>query len=222
MEEKGLKKDRMMELFFRAMKGESLSAQKLADEYNVSTRSITRDINNLKAFLAEHIDVLGYAELEYSSSNHCYTLKMDNFLSNKELMAITKVLIGSRAFNNHDLLELIKKLKMNTSYSDRQKLDQLIRKELYHYVEIGSDCPSVIDNIWRLTDCIETKSMITINYFKMNRDYVRHKLIPVSIMFTEYYFYLIAYKPDSDNPNTPLYFRIDRITDITIHREKLP
>ena len=81
--DKGIKLDRVMELFLRAMKGEALSVQQLAYEYNVSTRSITRDINSLKNFLAEHMDILGYAELEYSSTNHCYTLKMDNFLSNK-------------------------------------------------------------------------------------------------------------------------------------------
>lgn len=220
MDEKELKIDRVMELFFRAIKGESLSVQNLAHEYNVSTRSITRDINNLKAFLWEHQELLGYADLEYSSSNHCYTLKMDNLLTNKELLAVTKVLIGSRAFNNQDLLEIIKKLKINTTYSDRNKLDNLVRKELYHYSEIGSDCPSVIDNIWKITDCINSKNMITINYYKMNRDYVKHKLLPVSIMFAEYYFYLIAYIADSDTPNVPIYFRIDRITDIVVHREK--
>ena len=56
--EKEIKLDRVMELFFRAMKGESLSVQQLAFEYNVSTRSITRDINSLKAFLADHADIL--------------------------------------------------------------------------------------------------------------------------------------------------------------------
>ena len=61
--EKEIKLDRVMELFFRAMKGESLSVQQLAFEYNVSTRSITRDINSLKAFLADHADILGYADV---------------------------------------------------------------------------------------------------------------------------------------------------------------
>lgn len=220
MDEKELKIDRVMELFLRAIKGESLSVQGLALEYNVSTRSITRDINNLKIFLAEHQDLIGYAELDYSSSDHCYTLKMDNFLSNKELLTITKILIGSRAFNTQDLLEIIKKLKMNTTHGDRKRLDNLIRKEIYHYTEVGSDCTSVIDNIWKLTNCIENKNIITINYYKMNRDNVKHKLIPASILFAEYYFYLIAYKVDSDTPNTPIYFRIDRIAEITVHRDK--
>ena len=217
---KGIKKDRIIELFFRAIKGESLSVQQLAFEYNVSTRSITRDINSLKNFLIDHADILGYTELNYSSSDHCYTLKMDHFLSNKELLAVTKVLIGSRAFNNHDLLEIIKKLKQNTTAADKAKLEQLIRKEVYHYDEINTDCQSVIEHIWKLTNCIEGKHVITISYYKMNRELVKRKIKPVSILFSEYYFYLIGYMCDSDTPNTPIYYRIDRITDFTIHREQ--
>ena len=208
MDIKELKTDRIMELFLRAIKGEALSVQQLSNEFNVSTRSITRDINNLKAFLYEHRDITGYAELEYSSSNHCYTLNMGNLLTNKELFAIIKILIGSRAFNTKDLLDIIKKLKSNTTRSDRNKLDSLIRKELYHYTEIGSDCPSVIDNMWKITNCIDNRNMITISYYKMNRTHVRYKILPVSIMFTEYYFYLIAYKAECDNPCIPYYFRI--------------
>jgi len=219
-EPKEAKVDRVLELLFRAMKGEALSAQKLADEYNVSTRSITRDINNLRMFLSDHSDIIGADDLTYSSENHCYTLALDNLLTNKELLAVTKVLIGSRAFNNQDLLEIIKKLKKNTTCSDRNKLENLIKNELYHYEEIGSDCPSVIDNLWKITECIENKSIISISYHKMSREQVKRKIKPVSIMFSEYYFYLIAYKCDSDTPNTPFYFRIDRIVDITVHRDK--
>ena len=218
--EKEIKLDRVMELFFRAMQGESLSGQQLAFEYNVSTRSITRDINSLKAFLADHADILGYAELEYSSTNHCYSLKMDHFLSNKELLAITKVLIGSRAFSSEELLGIIQKLKVNTTSADRIKLEQLICKEIYQYDEVGSDCHSVIDNLWKVTDCIENRNVITITYYKMNRDLVKRKIKPVSIMFSEYYFYLIGYRYETDVSNTPIYFRVDRIVDIIVQREK--
>lgn len=216
---KGAKTDRVIELFFRALKGESLSAQKLADEYRVSTRSISRDINNLKNFLAEHSELLGYPELVYSNTDHCYNLSMDNLLTNKELFAITKVLIGSRAFKkNEELLKLIEKLKKNTTLADRQKLEKLIRKELFHYNEINFDCQSIIDNIWKITDCIENRNIITITYLKMNREKVKRKIKPVSIIFSEFYFYLIAYKCETDTPNTPIYFRIDRIIDTIVHR----
>ncbi len=213
------KANRILELFFRALKGEALSVQELAYEHNVSTRSVSRDITDLKAFLAEHRDILGDAELEYSSRNHKYTLYMDNLMTNKELLAVAKVLIGSHAFSNDELLSIIGKLKAHTSASDRQKMDELISKELFQYCEISFDCNSVIDNIWALSEYIQEKRAITIAYNKMNRSHVRHKIKPVSIMFSEYYFYLIAYKYDEAVADIPYYFRIDRIVDIVAHRE---
>lgn len=226
-EYKDYKAERVLRLLFRALKGEALSVIKLANESNVSTRSITRDINDLKAFLADYRDILGNAELKYSAYDHCYTLEMNNLFSNKQLFAIAKVLIGSKAFNHEELIEIINKLKMHTSYSDKTRLENLISKEMFHYEEVGRDCDSVIDNIWKLSNCIQEKSIITISYYKMNRDNVRHKIIPVSLIFSEYYFYLIAYScnnnlsDSSQLSNTPIYFRVDRITHITVHREQL-
>lgn len=216
------KANRILKLFFQALKGESLSVKELANESNISTRSVTRDINDLKAFLADYRDILGDAELKYSSTNHCYTLDMDNLFSNKELFAIAKVLIGSKAFNHEELLAIIGKLKTHTSYSDKKRLENLISKEMFHYKEVGSDCDSVIENVWQLSTYIQEKRAITINYYKMNRDKVKHKILPLSLMFSEYYFYLIAYdiaKKNATSEPTPIYFRVDRIADITVHRE---
>ena len=221
---KDFKAERILKLLFRALKGEALSVSALANESNISTRSVTRDINDLKAFLADNREILGNAELKYSSNNHCYTLEMNNLFTNKELFALSKVLIGSKAFSHEELLGIIWKLKSHTSFSDKKKLENLITKELFHYTEVGSDCDSVIDNVWKLSTYIQENRAITINYYKMNRIKVKHKIIPLSIMFSEYYFYLIAYKYDSNNIDdyaTPIYFRIDRITDITVHREQV-
>lgn len=216
--EREYKSERVLDLFFRALKGETLSARELSNTYGISTRSVTRDINDLKCFLAEHRDTLGNAELIYSSATHSYSLYMDNLLSNKELLAVAKILIGCKAFSREELLTIICKLKAHTSSSDKARLEALINKELFHYSEVGCDCKSVIENIWNLTSHIQSKRAITIDYYKMNRSNVKHKIKPVSIMFAEYYFYLIAYKYD-DATNTPYYFRVDRIVDITTHRE---
>lgn len=216
--EREYKSERVLDLFFRALKGEALSAQELSNAYGISTRSVTRDINDLKCFLAEHRDTLGNAELIYSSATHSYSLYMDNLLSNKELLAVAKILIGCKALSRDELLSIIGKLKAHTSHNDKARLEALINKELFHYNEVGCDCKSVIENIWDLTSYIQSKRTITIDYYKMNRSNVKHKIKPVSIMFAEYYFYLIAYKYD-DATNTPYYFRVDRIIDIIAHRE---
>ena len=78
------KQDRTLEIFFRGLRGEDLAVSKLADEYGVSTKSISRSINDLKAFLADHRELVGNTELQYSYQDKCYRLYMDDFLTNKE------------------------------------------------------------------------------------------------------------------------------------------
>ena len=214
-----LKLDRILELFFRALKGEKLSIRKLAAEYQVSTRSISRDITSLKMFLADHRYSLGNAEFIYDGKDKSYHLEMDEFISNAELLAITKALTGCRPFSTDEMLSLVSKLKLHTSAGDRRKIENLIKKELYNYPEIHFDCDSILENVWEIAGYIEDCRYITITYNKMNRTQVTHRIKPVSIMFSEYYYYLIAYECDDTCSDIPHYFRIDRIIHITANNE---
>lgn len=213
------KLDRVLEIFFRGLRGEDLSVQKMADEYGVSTKSITRSINDLKNFLADHRELVGHTQLQYSHQDRCYRLYLDEFLSSRELFALVEVMIGARAFSKEELLRLAAKLKRFTTPEDRQKLDELIRRELYHYPPVKHDCQSVQDHLWQLVNCIADRQEISIDYYRMDRKWVTHRLRPASVMFTDYYFYLIAFLAEG-NTQKPYYFRIDRIRQITVHRKK--
>ena len=213
------KQGRLLEIFFRSLRGEDLSVKKLAAEYGVSTKSVSRDIGDLKAFLADHRELAGNTELEYSSQEKCYRLYMDEFLTNKELFALVEVMIGARAFSKEELLTLTGKLKKFTTTKDRPKLDELIRKELYHYAEVKHDCESVQETLWKLVGCIADKREITIEYYRMDRACKTHRIRPASVMFTDHYFYLIAFLAGEDEErDKPLYFRADRIKRIVEHR----
>lgn len=211
--------DRALSIFFRGLKGEKMTAIKLADEYRVTTKSIHRSVDDVRAFLADNRDLVGNSELIYDRREKCYILNMDNFLKDKELLSVIKILIGSRTFSKDELLNIINKLKKFVSTKDRELLEELIQKEKYHYCQVKSDCDSVIDNLWRLAGNIKAKKEITITYYKMNRNRVEHRIRPISIMFSEYYFYLIAYKAE-DKEYSPVYFRVDRISGIVEHKTK--
>lgn len=213
------KKNRLLEIFYRAMKGEGKSVKELASEYNISTKSISRDINEIKNFLCDSRELVGNTELKYDSGNKCYYLVFDDFLLNKELFAIIKMLIGCRGFSKMELMDIITKLKGFTSFHDRKLLEKLIVSEIYHYYEVNHDCPSVIDRIWNLTRCIYKQIEITITYYKMNRKQVKRRIKPIAVLFSEYYYYLIACKSE-DYSWSPVYFRADRIVNITEHRSK--
>lgn len=215
----GDKQDRTLEIFFRGIRGEDISVRKLADEYGVSTKSISRSVNDIKAFLADRRDLVGNTELEYSYQQKVYRLRMDEFLTNTELFSLIEVLIGSRAFSKEELLTLTGKLKRFTTADDRPMLDRLIKNEIYHYSEVGHDCQSVQDTLWQLVNCIDKKREITIEYYKADRSFKVHRMRPLSLLFADFYFYLIAFETDG-GVEYPKYFRVDRIKHITEHRTR--
>lgn len=208
-----------LEIFYRALRGEWISVKKIAEEYQVSTKTIGRYINEIQQFLSENRELMQNAELLYSHKEKAYYLHANDFLENKELFALVKVVLGCRCFQKEDLLNLIAKLKRMTTPKDREQFENLIRKELYHYHEIKSDCNMVIDYLWKLIQAIEDKQILTITYYKMNREQVKRKIRPASILFSEYYFYLIAYDADDETCRAK-YFRVDRIVSIVTHRER--
>ena len=212
------KNDRMLEIFMRSLRGEAISLKKLANEYGVSTKSISRDISSIQNFLSEHRELMQNAELTYSRKDKTYRFTNDEFLKNKELFALVKILLGSRALSKDEVLTLISKLKKFTTVGDRETLENLIRKEVYHYHEVKSDCPSVIENLWKVIQSIEEKRTLTIDYYQKSRNRIKPKILPAAVMFSEYYFYLIAYIAE-DTEFKAHHFRIDRITAITEHRE---
>lgn len=214
------KQVRMLEIFFRSLRGEDISVKNLANQYKVSTKSISRDIGDLKAFFADHRDLVGNTELEYSYHDKCYHLFMDDFLTDKELFALAKVIVGARAFSKEELLTFIDKLKKFSTVEDRAKINELLRKELYHYVEVKHDCESVEANLWRLANYITGNKEITVSYYRMDRVYTKYRLKPASLMFADHYFYLIAFRTDG-KVDTPYYYRVDRIKHITEHRDRV-
>lgn len=212
------KNERSLSIFFRLLRGESISVKRLSLEYEVSAKSISRSINDMKAFLADHRELVGNTELRYSSQDKCYHLYMDEFLTSKELISLLEILIGTRALSKIELLTIVDKLKKHSTIEDRQIIAEVIKKELYHYSEVKHDCDSVQDTLWKLVNVIQEKHEISIDYYRANRNFVMHRIRPASVMFSDYYFYLIAF-PIDGNTSKPLYFRADRIKHITVHRK---
>ncbi len=211
--------DRTLEIFYSLIRGEALSNRKIADQYGVSSRTVSRDISRIQNFFYEHRDIMNNAEIVYSHKDKTYILKSDEFLKNAELFALVEVILGARCFNKEETLALIRKMKQFTTPNDRTLLERIIKKEVYHYKEVRSDCDSVIAHLWKIVQCIEQKRCISIRYIKMDKTEVVRKLLPAAVMFSEYYFYLIAYEPE-EAPTKAKYFRIDRIRSIVEHRER--
>lgn len=215
----GQKKNRILELFYRLIRGEGISVKKAAETYGVSTKSISRDINEIKSFLSENRELMGNIDLKYSPVQKAYYMESDYCLQSRELLLIIKVLLGTRVLKREELGNIAEKLEHFTTGHDRDMVERMIAKEMYHYQEIKHHCDSITDLLWKLTSCIYEQKEITILYYKMDCSQVERRLKPAAIIFSEYYFYLIAY-PCEDGGADPHYFRMDRITNLIVHHSR--
>ena len=216
MEQNGVKSARLLEIYSRLSEGAVLKKSELAQDFHVTQRSIQRDIEDLRCFLAErHLE----QDVIYDTKLRGYRLMQatPKGLSNSEILAVCKILLESRSMRKDEMLPILDKLICCAVPESSQKaVKALIANEELHYVEPHHNRP-ILDGLWEIGQAIKNQQIIEIEYERMKEPrLVRRRVQPVGIMFSEYYFYLTAFledKTDFENPDDlfPTIYRIDRI-----------
>ena len=86
----------------------------------------------------------------------------------------------------------------------------MIKNEKFNYVPLKHG-KKLLDLIWELSKYITRQEIISINYTTKEGKSKVHRIKPVSIMFSEYYFYIVSFMADKFVEDGPTIFRIDRI-----------
>jgi len=200
---------RILKIIKRLYQKEILNGTDLANEFNVDIKTVQRDIETLRAYFLEE----NGAEIKYSKSKKGYYLEenSENSFTNEELLAISKIILESRAFNEKETQTLINKLINHSSGNDRETIKGLINSEKSNYIPLQNG-QNLLTVIWNLAQNIKNQELIHINYTTKDKQGKNYNIKPLSIMFSEYYFYLIAYIENKEE--YPAIFRIDRIIGI--------
>ena len=208
---KGNKSFRILNIYERLNKGELLSKAELAAGFSVGEKTIQRDIDDLRAYLAEQHQFEKDISIKYDrKKNGYYLIRMEReWVTNEEVLAICKILLESRAFRRDEIRQLTDKLLMQVAPKDRKTVETMISNELFHYIPLRHDKP-VLSRIWELSQAIISHAVTEISYERKDGVCRTHLIKPVSIMFSEYYFYLIGFMADGSK-TLPTVFRVDRI-----------
>ena len=218
------KHDRVLEIYTRLMEGEIINKQELAEEYGVSPRSIKRDIDSIRDYLSNHTAKIGNGTdiiYDYIAGGFRAVSPRSVTLTNAELFTTAKILLESRALVKDEMEHIITELiEAGLPISERKKMSELIRNELFHYVEPRHG-NRLVNKVWKLAGAVSGHHLVELQYQKANGDVTRAVIKPVGIMNSEYYFYLIAYIGDKDKkyPGYPTVYRIDRIIDYSIRKD---
>lgn len=218
------KTGRVLGLYTKLLNGKIISKTDEAAFYGVNERSIQRDIESLRVFLA---DQHAMQDVIYDRKAHGYRLVNNTpaSLSNSEILAVCKILLESRSMRRDEMLPILDKLiACCVPEESKQAVMELIANEKHHYIEPHHG-QNILEGLWELGQAIQQHRIIEIEYERMKEPkLVRRRVQPVGIMFSEYYFYLTAFLEDKstfDNPDDlfPTIYRIDRIKSFTVTDE---
>lgn len=231
--EKMNKNQRVLDMYVRLCEGKILNKAEEALKFGVDERSIQRDVDDIRAFLGarsihegtEHRSVLynrvkkGFEMVGYEST----------MMSNSEILAVSKILLESRAFTKAEIDSILKKMINGCVPLKNMKLvSDLVANEKFHYVELHHQS-HIQEKLWELGEDIQKCNLLEIKYQKQiyNNDVVKRVIQPVALLFSEYYFYLNAYIVEKDEHGKyvhkydyPAIFRLDRIVTFKETGEK--
>lgn len=218
---------RQLYLYNKLTSGDIIKVAEEAKHLNAATRTIHRDIGNLRTFFADMVrNGESQSELIYDRKLKGYRLvsEENSSLSNSEVLAVCKILLESRAFRKDDITPIIEKLLTNCVPKQNQRMvSSLISNELHHYIEPRHK-KHFVESLWDLGNAVNEHRPILVTYEKVNGSVVERRVLPVGIMFSEYYFYLTAFidgidkAKEFDNKDDifPTIYRIDRIRSFEI------
>lgn len=223
------KSNRMLELYLRLQQGDLLKKAELAHHFRVTERSIQRDMESMRCFLAEqHLN----QKVIYDKRLGGYRLIDEDSMkfSNEEALAAIKILLESRSLTKAEMFPIVEKMLLNCIPKHQiPVIRQLIANEQLYYVEPHHG-KLILETLWQLGEAVSHQLRIRVSYAKLKEQaLVSRVLEPVGIMFSEYYFYLIAYIADPEIRQKleaehcelyPTIYRVDRIQSLEVLKEQ--
>lgn len=224
---------RTLDMYVRFCEGKIINKCEEANKFGVDERSIQRDIDDIRAFLDERsvLDGNDNRAIEYDRNKKGFVMTGSEgaMMTNSEILAVSKILLESRAFTKSELKSILDKLVEGCVPLKNMKLvSELIANEKYHYVELHKK-EYIKDRLWDIGSDIHERNLVTIKYKKMSptQELIKRTVEPIAILFSEYYFYLNAFTVEKDKAGKyvhkydyPTIFRIDRIKEYKRTGEK--
>jgi predicted DNA-binding transcriptional regulator YafY len=205
---------RLLSIYETLSKGGNLEKRRIAQQFGVSAKTIQRDIDDLRAYLAEAHSDDATADIRYDKSSNAYSLvkRGREWLSKEEVLAILKILLESRAFPKDEIKVLCGKLLGQTLPDDSAIISYIVKNELFCYVEPRHG-KNLLSSLWELSRMIREHACAKFTYERQDSKRGEREVKPVAVMFSEFYFYLVAYMADGGH-DFPAVYRVDRMENI--------
>lgn len=189
MPNKRQKNSRTLDMYTRLCEGKVLNKAEEAQRFGVDERSIQRDIDDIRAFLEDKrvSDTSDARMIEYDRVKKGFVMNGSegSAMTNSEILAVTKILLESRAFTRKEINSILNKLVEGCVPMKNMKLvSDLIANEKYHYVELHHQT-LIEDKLWEIGEDIKEHNLMEIRYSKagLSQETVVRTVEPVALLF---------------------------------------
>lgn len=209
-----MKIDRLLGIIVTLLNKKRISARELADKYEVTTRTIYRDM--------ESINAAGIPIISYQGINGGWGI-MENYrldkqvLSFEDMSSLIITLTGvNKSISNKNIDSIIQKI---TSLIPSDKNDLLRKQEEEFAIDINSWVPVSqieIKLFKEIQSAISDKFLINFYYDNLQNEVTNRTIEPMTLIFKGYAWYLFAY---CRLKNDFRIFKLSRIQDLKIINE---
>lgn len=209
------KANRVLTLLYRLSMGERIGREDYAAEAGISIRSAERDVLEIRTVLADMRN--GYELLLDDEGRFYFSNSGPREFTETEVLFISKVLLSSRSLCKAEMRRVIAAMGSLFGFAVRTEIKSAIQSEMEQYAE-PLHGKELLQLHWNLTRAMQRQVKIKICYRKANGDDVNRKVLPISIVSSEYYLYLVGFFEEKAY-DYPAFFRLDRILSVEVTQE---
>lgn len=221
-----LRSDILLHIYNSLQEGKVVRKNDIIANFNINERTFYRYMKDIKEFIEKPDGMLVGDKVIVDRAKGGYILneKYGKSLNEKEVLAISKVLLESRGFAKKEITDMLGKLLDSCICEDKKNIKCIIGNELVNYVPPQHN-KELLDNLWKISRAIKEQNILEIKYYKiglegkLQEDSSKRIIYPQGLLFSEYYFYLIAFI-EGTSFEYPAIYRVDRIKNLIITDRK--
>ena len=190
---------RVLYLFEQLSHGKTVKKTELAERFQTSEKTIQRDLEDLKEYCSEMLAKSCPSRcgaIEYSREAKGYQMAKGDrqWLTHQDILGISRILLESRSLAREEMQGLLQKLAGQSLPEERKEIQEIIRNEQFHYQPVRHG-RKLLNRLWEIGQAVRKKKLLKIRYHKeSNGETVERVVEPQSVLFAEYYFYLLENK----------------------------
>lgn len=124
MMEKTDRSIRLLKMFDMLQRGAGLNSRELQDRFGITAKSVQRDIEELRTYIADNYDQTEGENIEYSriQKSYFWRNRSNIMLDEKEILLIAVILLESRGLTKDELQRLLEKILLQCSKTSEKKI----------------------------------------------------------------------------------------------------